>query len=310
MRFVKMFLVGFFLLTATQIFAQTETYDIATFTPPKDFKRQERELALSFSKVNESNGKFCIIAIYPSRQSSGALETDFQNEWQDRVAKPLSTKAKPDYERFAVPKGWEAVMGKAVVESDNGEMVTILVVQRGFGRVMSFLISINSLDFYKYVEDFVTNLELGKSSSASSNKSSSAPVRTLPANGLVGSWGDVTSGDFGVRSSSGGFSTGRGGTARGYSFKPDGTYTYTMVADIVLNGSKIQTHEAGTYKISNDTLVLSPLKLFYRRNGVDETPNADWRDPRSYRWRIEQDGAVTNLVLKTGSFEDRLMRDR
>jgi hypothetical protein len=126
---------------------------------------------------------------------------------------------------------------------------------------------------------------------------------------LVGTWGDVTSGSFGVQSSSG-ISTGRGGTARGYSFKADKTYTFVTFADIVFNNSKIQTYEAGTYKISGSTITLSPQKSIYRRNGVDEAPASDWRQKRTYQWRIEGDDTTTNLVLITGDFEDRFMLNR
>jgi len=309
MRFVKLFLFSLFFLTATPTFAQIETYDLATFTPPKDWKRQAGESAVSFFKVNESNGKFCLIAVYPSRASAGEINADFQNEWRDRVAKPLATKAKPDVQKVAAPAGWEAVIGAAKVSSDNGEMATLLTVYRGYGRVLSVLISLNDMSYEKDFSDFLGSLELSKTASNSSNQSGNRQNTVASSNGLVGNWGDVTSGDFGVRSG-GGVSTGRGGTGRSYSFKSDGTYTNTTYADVVFNGSKIQTHETGTYKVNGDTLTLKPTKIIYKRNGVNEAPNADWRDPRSYKWRIEQDGAATNLVLITGSFEDRFLWNR
>jgi hypothetical protein len=309
MRFLKLLLFSLFFLNATQTFAQTETYDIAAFTPPKDWKRQEGELAVSFSKVNESNGKFCLIAVYPSRASSGEINAEFQNEWRDRVAKPLSTKAKPDVQKVAAPAGWEAVIGAAKVVADSGEMATLLTVYRGHGRVLSVLISLNDMSYEKDFTDFLGSLELSKAASNSSNQNRNRQNTAASANGLVGSWGDVTSGDFGVRSG-GGISTGRGGTGRSFSFKSDGTYTNTIYADVVFNSSKIQTHEIGTYKVNGDTLTFYPTKIIYKRNGVNEAPNADWRDPRSYKWRIEQDGEATNLVLITGSFEDRFLWNR
>ncbi len=309
MSFIKSFLFSLFLLTAMQTFAQSETYDMATFTPPKDWKRQEGELAVSFSKVNESNGKFCLIAVYPSRASSGEINDEFQNEWRDRVTKPLSTKAKPDVQKVAAPAGWEAVIGAAKVVADSGEMATLLTVYRGHGRVLSVLISLNDMSYEKDFTDFLGSLELSNAASNSSNQNRNRRNTAASANGLVGSWGDVTSGDFGVRSG-GGISTGRGGTGRSYSFKSDGTYTHATYADVVFNGSKIQTHEIGTYKVNGDTLTFYPTKIIYKRNGVNEAPNADWRNPRSYKWRIEQDGAATNLVLITGGFEDRFLWNR
>jgi hypothetical protein len=309
MRFIKLFLFCLFLLTATKTFSQTETYDITTFIPPKGWDRKEGDSGLAFSKVDSAAGKFCLIAIYPSIESSGEIETDFGNEWQNRVSKPLETKAKPEMQKLPTKDGWNVLLGVAKIQSDGKEMATLLTVFNNSERAVSILISLSDMSFEKDFSDFLGSLKFAKSSTTLSIKSR-PPMSSGSSNSLIGNWGDVTSGSFGIRNSSGSISTGRGGSFRSYDFKADGTYTCVMSADIVLNGSRIQTHETGKYSVTGETLTLSPIKIIYRRNGVDETPNADWRNPRTYKWRIEKDGAATNLVLITGTFEDRFLWNR
>ena len=51
--------------------AQTETFDIATYTPPKDFKKESKQGVVIYTHVNTTTGSFCVIAIYASSASAG-----------------------------------------------------------------------------------------------------------------------------------------------------------------------------------------------------------------------------------------------
>jgi hypothetical protein len=54
-------IISFLLLTAImqQVIAQTETFDIATFTPPKDWKKDAQVSVINFTNVDMASGKFC-----------------------------------------------------------------------------------------------------------------------------------------------------------------------------------------------------------------------------------------------------------
>ncbi|HLG40050.1 MAG TPA: hypothetical protein VI461_10290, partial [Chitinophagaceae bacterium] len=55
-----------FLLLSIQAFTQTETFDIATYTPPKDWKKDAKEGVVNYTNVNTATGGFCVITIYAS----------------------------------------------------------------------------------------------------------------------------------------------------------------------------------------------------------------------------------------------------
>ncbi len=79
------------LLTAImqQVIAQTEKFDIATFTPPKEWKKSAAKNVMNFTNVDMATGKFCVIAMYASNVSTGDAEKDFKREWKELGVTPF-----------------------------------------------------------------------------------------------------------------------------------------------------------------------------------------------------------------------------
>jgi hypothetical protein len=78
--------ICFLLFTAMlfqQAISQTETFDIITYTPPKDWKKEVKQGVVNFTTVNAATGGFCVIAIYASRTSTGDPEKDFKKGWME-----------------------------------------------------------------------------------------------------------------------------------------------------------------------------------------------------------------------------------
>ena len=46
------------------VFAQKETFDLVTFTPPKVWKKQLAESAIQFSQEDAAKGTYCLITLY------------------------------------------------------------------------------------------------------------------------------------------------------------------------------------------------------------------------------------------------------
>src|SRR4051812_4448692 len=108
------FIVG--IVIALNTLSQTETFDIITFTPPKDWKKDEKPGLITYMNVNEAKGNFCILAIYASVKSSGDANKDFKNQWDQLVAKPYKVEAKPKTETQVSPDGWKAVTGAGTIK--------------------------------------------------------------------------------------------------------------------------------------------------------------------------------------------------
>src|SRR4051794_33771365 len=117
------------LLLAAVAFAQTEKFDIATFTPPAGWQRIDSNGMVAFldSKTNNGLTSFCQIFLYPSHPSSGNAENDFRLEWDNRIANPTKTTALPKTETTRTPEGWTVTKGYANVSQFNITYTSILV---------------------------------------------------------------------------------------------------------------------------------------------------------------------------------------
>ncbi len=113
---LRLFVAQIFCLFLTDIaFCQTETFDIARFTPPKNWKKQTKPGVVLFTNVNESKGVFCVIAIYASSASSGKAEEDFTSEWNDVAVDVYGAAAAPKTEMQTTPDGWKIIAGAAPI---------------------------------------------------------------------------------------------------------------------------------------------------------------------------------------------------
>lgn len=119
-----------FLALATimqQAIAQTETFDIATYTPPKGWTKDTKESVVSYATINTTTGTFCLLAIYASTSSSGDAQKDFEKEWNYLVVTPYKATANPKTET-AKSDGWLAVTGISLIKMQNNDAFAILTV--------------------------------------------------------------------------------------------------------------------------------------------------------------------------------------
>src|ERR1035437_6652603 len=114
-----------------QVIGQTETFDIATYTPPKDFKKDSKQGVVIYTHVNTTTGSFCVIAIYASSASAGDEQKDFTNEWKDLVITPYKAEANPKTETQTNADGWKAVAGAAPVKQDGIDSYVVVTVFSG-----------------------------------------------------------------------------------------------------------------------------------------------------------------------------------
>src|SRR5665647_2003520 len=80
-----------FISVATS-FAQKETFDLVTYTPPKDsmaivWKKEVRETIVIYSFTNKKNNSWCQISIVKSTTSKGNIDQDFESEWKELIVK-------------------------------------------------------------------------------------------------------------------------------------------------------------------------------------------------------------------------------
>ena len=172
---------------SVQAFSQTETFDIATYKPPKDFKKDAKPGVVNFTNVNATTGGFCVISMYASIASTGDAEKDFEREWNTLVVTPYKAEANPKTETQTNAEGWEVVTAAAPVKLDGSDIYVILTVASGFGKTMSIRTFLNDESYTAQIDAMFANMELDKTKTATvSNNKTVSPQTTSSSTGKFG----------------------------------------------------------------------------------------------------------------------------
>jgi hypothetical protein len=177
-------IINLLLLTAIiqQAIGQTETFDIATYTPPKDFKKDSKPGVVNYTNVNMTTGGFCVIAMYASTASTGDVEKDFAKGWSELVATPYKAEGNPKKETQTTAEGWEVVTATAPIKLDGAELYVLLTVASGFGKTMSIRTSLNDEAYTAQIDAMFASMELDKTKTATVSNNTQLPAgNTVPA---------------------------------------------------------------------------------------------------------------------------------
>src|SRR5688572_27607836 len=96
-----------FILSAASLVAQTETFDLVTYTPAKDWSKELKENSVSYTAVNEKNNTWCQIHIMKSTTSKGSIESDFESEWQELIARNYNPTSARELNEIVESDGWQ-----------------------------------------------------------------------------------------------------------------------------------------------------------------------------------------------------------
>jgi predicted secreted Zn-dependent protease len=81
----KLLIIAIIIFNVSFVFAQTQKYDIMTYTPPKGWTVQNGDNAKVFTKIDKAKNTLGIIMLYPSINSSGDANDDFKYVWKQIV---------------------------------------------------------------------------------------------------------------------------------------------------------------------------------------------------------------------------------
>lgn len=181
-------IINLLVLTAImqQAFSQTETFDIITYTPPKDFKKDSKQGVVNYSHVNTSTGTFCVIAMYASRPSAGDVQKDFTNDWNELVVTPFKAEANPKTETQTTAEGWETVTAAAPIKLDGADLYIILTVASGFGKTISIRTSLNDASYTAQVDALFESMVLDKTKSPTATNNNTQTEQTNKTEGKFG----------------------------------------------------------------------------------------------------------------------------
>ena len=165
--------------------AQTETLDIATFTPPAGWKKQAKEGAALYADSTPKG--YCLIAVYQSKKSSGNLEADFQSEWQELIVKPFRVTTQPAVQPGEESDGWKILAGTATFENEGVPTVALLTTSSGYGRTVSIVVLLSNQEYMPAIEAFLNSVKFTRpavNNSRISTPAGSAPAKSGGASGI------------------------------------------------------------------------------------------------------------------------------
>jgi len=160
-------IIALLLVTITQqLTAQTETFDIITYTPPNNFIKNSKQGVVTYSHTNSAAGSFCIIAVYAGTVSAGDEKKDFSAAWKELVMTPYEAAANPKTATRVNRDGWKVVAALAQVKMDDVDAYALLTVFSGFGKRVSVMSVLNDQSYAGTIDSLLDGIKLDKNAAA------------------------------------------------------------------------------------------------------------------------------------------------
>ena len=142
--------------------SQQQAFDLATFTPPKGWKKQTTESAIQFTKEDATKGTYCLITLYKAIPGKPDSKENFDLAWETLVKEMVTVSSKPEMQPNATENGWEAQSGYAPFESDGSKGIALLVTSSGFEKMVNIIILTNTDAYQNEMSAFLESISLKK----------------------------------------------------------------------------------------------------------------------------------------------------
>ena len=154
------------ILSPVEVLAQSETFDLTTYTPLKGWKKQPTESAIQFTKEDAAKGFYCMITLFKAVPATPNSKENFDIAWTSVVKEMVTVATPPEMQASAVENGWEAQSGYAPFEKDGNKGVVILVTSSGFDKMVNIIILTNTDVYEKDMTAFLESVSLKKPAAA------------------------------------------------------------------------------------------------------------------------------------------------
>ncbi len=281
--------------------AQTETFDLASFTPPKGWTKEVKENLISYTKTDNKKKTWCQIGIYRSIASKGSIEADFDSEWQLLAATPYKIEGAPKSGGIQEAEGWKIKVASGTFSFNESNAQVILSVMSGYGRAVSIMAINNSQNYMPQIRDLLESVHL--------KIPETNPELTTFINAdnsaIVGSWGKSNSVSQ-INNRFGTYSYNK----QQYIFNKNGTYSFKAKNYSEQYAETLLIIENGTYAVNGNSLTISPeksmIEAWTKKNGGDNWNKLKTRQKRSLEKITYQFALVEkNLVLQADKETER-----
>lgn len=174
---MKQILVFALLLMGMHCTAQTETYDVFTYTAPAGrWKKETGDSYTSYTSSDAQTKKWCRVALYKSAASKGNIEQDFLADWQELAANTYKITAPPVTGAVQQLNGWKLKSGKgSFIFDKNNATVQVTTYSNGINRVT--LVSLtNSTDYSAGIQNLAASIQLPGAAMPAAPKNNNTPA--------------------------------------------------------------------------------------------------------------------------------------
>ena len=151
------------IITATNGFSQTDTYDVFTYQPPEFFTKTKLLSQVQFNLTNNDTS-FCTMTLYKSQIAKADVMKDVISQWNEQVVKRL-TKADKKPGRIYTQQMWDGWASTVAIGNFYQNKKKCVVMLHSFRKdnVSAFaVIAFRDIIFKEPVELFSKNLHLKK----------------------------------------------------------------------------------------------------------------------------------------------------
>jgi len=255
----------------TNAFAQKETFDLYTFTPPEGWIKNVEENFVSYIITNNKTKSWCRINIAKSTISKGSIEADFESEWQDLIVKNFHPIGEPKVSEIQEAEGWKIKAGISKFIFENKEATVMLTSVSGFERCLSIVAMTNNDSYIKDVQAFIESIDLKKPDTAATQPQNNLqPTDNTEAPAVIGKWlkTSTSNSDYSMNNGLHQYHKMQ------YEFNANGTYSFlyrsfSYLPDIYF------AKENGTYKIKGNTITIIPQASVLETWSKGKIKNAD-----------------------------------
>lgn len=282
-----------------------ESYEIVTFTIPKDWQREIHPNSLSLLKTDETGGNGGVITIFKPVAIDPGSKTNFAIRWNSVVRKVVNTTETPQMQPVSNLNGWKVECGIAQFTSQNRELnlgkgMAVLCSFSGKDRGVNVMALSSSKAINDEIFEFVDSIKLPEVD---------LPELVAPLKDVHGIWERLRS-DCPAYADPAKWGKFLNTTSR-YDFTY-GEYTFTEKLSSNAFPQIIVVNETGTYDLDGDEVTLRPQKStiqHYQKGSVKDEPGKLLKtEDRAleivkYRFTFHyfEDVKSTKLVLQTDS---------
>ena len=151
------------IITATNGFSQTDTYDVFTYQPPEFFTKTKLLSQVQFNLTNNDTS-FCTITLNKSQPAKAEVMKDVTSQWNEQVVKRL-TKADKKPGRIYTQQmwdGWASTVAIGNFYQNKKKCVVMLYSYRKNKTTAFVVVEMSDKSFKQPVELFSKNLHLKK----------------------------------------------------------------------------------------------------------------------------------------------------